>query len=267
MKAIYYFNILLPLVFFHTTTAIVAETLKPLYFNFEILKGKSKASLPNILYPTTLLTREENKYYEYISGGELTLLTYTENKFAIKNVKNDTHLKVKVKKLPIHDNDKFHIEYAIIVNLPLQENFISFCGSETILLDKPYIIHTTISEKNEKVSTLPYLLIFSLKKASEKEYWGNIAGIGIKFIKDKEGLVTITDVYPGTPAEKIGIKNGDKIIEINGNFVVPMSIEEVKESLLGSVGSKVKLKLLDENRREKLLEVERKIWRFMGNEN
>jgi len=270
MKVVLYSNVLLAVIFY--TAATPEIMLKPLYFSFEILKEKGKAGLSNIAYPATLLMRENNKYCEYISGGEFTLLSGTGNEFVAKNAKNDTYLKVKIKesrdsKMKPQGNNKFYIEYAITVNFPLQENFISFCGSETIFLDKPYIIHTTTSENNEKIDTLPYMLIFSLKKFPEKDYWGNMAGIGVRFNKDKEGLVEITDVYPGTPAEKIGIRRGDKVIEIDGNYVAPMSMEEVREKLFGAVGSKVKLKILDREKREKSLEVERKIWRFIEDEN
>lgn len=76
--------------------------------------------------------------------------------------------------------------------------------------------------------------------SEEEEFTGKFGGIGIQFeIKDK--LITVISPIPETPAYKLGVKPGDKIIEIDGKSAFGISNEEVFKRLKGEIGTKVKI--------------------------
>lgn len=72
----------------------------------------------------------------------------------------------------------------------------------------------------------------------------SFAGVGVRIgIKDEK--ITIIDVLPNTPASKVGLIPGLVIQEIDGMTTNGMQLEDCTRLLRGSVGSKVKLELID----------------------
>lgn len=71
---------------------------------------------------------------------------------------------------------------------------------------------------------------------------GQYGGIG-SLIKQQGDYVVISDPYDNFPAQKAGLKAGDKIIEIDGKSVVGKSTSEVSEFLKGTAGTELKLKI------------------------
>lgn len=67
---------------------------------------------------------------------------------------------------------------------------------------------------------------------------GEYGGIGA-LIQKQDDFVVITDPYEGFPAQKAGLKAGDKIIEIDGKKAEKMSASEVSNLLKGIPGSKI----------------------------
>lgn len=60
-----------------------------------------------------------------------------------------------------------------------------------------------------------------------------------------DGGFDIVDVYANSPAEEAGLKNGDKVIAVNGKAAVAvLSILDFCKLLLGPVGSKLKLDIV-----------------------
>lgn len=80
---------------------------------------------------------------------------------------------------------------------------------------------------------------------------GNFEGIGIQFNVLKDTLYVISPISGG-PSEKVGLRAGDRIIEIDGENVAGIEIttKGVRDRLLGEKGSKVnvgiKRKAVDE---------------------
>jgi len=68
------------------------------------------------------------------------------------------------------------------------------------------------------------------------------AAIGV-YIQAQGPQVEIIEVMAGSPAERAGLKAGDKILAIDGESVTSNSLESVATSLRGAPGSRVSLKI------------------------
>ncbi len=71
---------------------------------------------------------------------------------------------------------------------------------------------------------------------------GQYGGIGA-LIRKHDDYVYISEPYEGNPAEKSGIKAGDKIIEIDGKDMVKKSSADVSAALKGPKGTDVVIKV------------------------
>jgi len=69
---------------------------------------------------------------------------------------------------------------------------------------------------------------------------GSYEGIGA-YVDTGGDFLTITSPIPGSPADKAGLKPGDKIIAIDGKDMTGISPEVVRQKVLGPAGSTVKL--------------------------
>lgn len=72
---------------------------------------------------------------------------------------------------------------------------------------------------------------------------GNYVGIGIYMSLDKNDNVVIVSAIAGTPAEEAGLKPEDIIVEVNGENVIGLSMEDVANKVKGEAGTKVKIKV------------------------
>lgn len=80
-------------------------------------------------------------------------------------------------------------------------------------------------------------------KEFEDEVRGSFEGIGAELgVKDK--LLTIVAPLKNTPAEKAGLKSGDKIIEIDGKSTATLSSDEAVKLIRGPKGTSVALTIL-----------------------
>jgi carboxyl-terminal processing protease len=79
--------------------------------------------------------------------------------------------------------------------------------------------------------------------AFNREGLGNAyGGLGM-LIESQEGLVTVTKVFPGTPAERGGVMPGDRIVRVGDRSTLNLKIEDVSNMLLGPIGTDVKVSL------------------------
>jgi carboxyl-terminal processing protease len=72
---------------------------------------------------------------------------------------------------------------------------------------------------------------------------GRYGGVGM-LIEDQQGTIVISRVYPNTPAERAGMLEGDRIIEIEGQSTRGWKTQQVSEKMQGEPGSPVKAKFL-----------------------
>ncbi|MCJ7434531.1 MAG: PDZ domain-containing protein, partial [Anaerolineales bacterium] len=83
---------------------------------------------------------------------------------------------------------------------------------------------------------------------------GEYEGIGA-YVDTTNDYLTVISPIPGSPAEKVGIKSGDKIVEIDGEDMTGVEPELARRKVLGPAGSVVKLSIAREGE-PKLLEFE-----------
>lgn len=78
--------------------------------------------------------------------------------------------------------------------------------------------------------------------AVNSELEGSFSGVGISF-QILNDTITIVEVITGGPAEKVGLKAGDRIVTVDGESMVGEDItnEDVFKTLRGTKGSKVVL--------------------------
>ncbi len=83
---------------------------------------------------------------------------------------------------------------------------------------------------------------------------GKFGGIGIQ-VGIRDGFLTVIAPIEGSPAWKVGVKAGDKIVKIDGEITQGITLNEAVSKIRGAPGSKVKLSLLRKDV-DHLIEVE-----------
>lgn len=106
----------------------------------------------------------------------------------------------------------------------------------------------------------PYTEFVSEAKMAEFEQMttGKYGGVG-SLIRQKSDYVIIAQPYEGSPADRAGLKIGDRILEIGGEDAKGFTVEQVSSRLKGDPGTsvKVKVKQLDGTIKEVAIQRER----------
>lgn len=72
---------------------------------------------------------------------------------------------------------------------------------------------------------------------------GNYGGLGIR-IDEKDGWITVVQTLPNTPAERAGLRPGDRLIEADGVSMADWTPDDAVRVLRGPKGSPVDLKIV-----------------------
>jgi carboxyl-terminal processing protease len=82
---------------------------------------------------------------------------------------------------------------------------------------------------------------------------GSFVGIGIRFQIHKDTLMVVATI-PGGPSEKLGILPGDKITKIENENIAGIGLKntQVREKLMGELGTKVKIEIMRKNGKKPL---------------
>ncbi len=82
---------------------------------------------------------------------------------------------------------------------------------------------------------------------------GDFGGLGIE-IATKDGMLVVVAPMEGTPAARVGIKSGDVIVKIDGEYLKEVSLVDVVKRLRGPKGTSVTLSVMRKDRPGKLKE-------------
>lgn len=90
----------------------------------------------------------------------------------------------------------------------------------------------------------PYTTFFTPEEAKdfEIEIKGSFEGVGMEVGK-KDGVIVVISPLPGGPAEKAGIKTGDKIIKINDQSALDISVDQAVKIIRGQRGTEVSIQV------------------------
>lgn len=73
---------------------------------------------------------------------------------------------------------------------------------------------------------------------------GEVSGVGLRLIMDKRtSQVVIWDALKNSPAQEAGIRQGDRLVRIDGKPTALMSLEQAIEAIQGEIGTDVTLQL------------------------
>lgn len=87
---------------------------------------------------------------------------------------------------------------------------------------------------------------------------GKFYGIGVVVAPGKDNLITVVSPIKGSPADKAGIKAGDKILKVDDKEYSAEQLSDATNGIKGEKGTKVKLTILSKGEnRTKDVEVER----------
>src|SRR6266478_2227041 len=86
-------------------------------------------------------------------------------------------------------------------------------------------------------------------KEMKTETEGEFGGLGIR-IAIRDNILTVITPLPGTPAYRLGILPNDRIVKINGDSTMDITIEQAVKKLRGSPGSKITLTIGREGEKE-----------------
>lgn len=83
------------------------------------------------------------------------------------------------------------------------------------------------------------------QKALEGEY----TGVGLGARRTADGRVEVAEVQPGSPADRAGVRVGDRLLAVDGRKVTRRPVTEVVAALRGGKGTDVALELERDGRR------------------
>jgi len=137
----------------------------------------------------------------------------------------------------------------------VQQNQLKF-GRLLRLVDSYYVDSANIDKLTEKaivhlLSELDPHSVYMSKDEVDKmnePLVGNFEGIGISFNIFKDTLL-VTTTIAGGPSEKVGLRAGDRIVEVDGKIIAGKGIKnsDVFDMLRGNKGTTVNLKVLRKN--------------------
>ncbi len=102
----------------------------------------------------------------------------------------------------------------------------------------------------------PYTVFMDPKEVKEfnDEIEGEFEGIGAE-VGIKQGVLTIIAPLQDSPAEKAGLRAGDKVLKVDGESTAEMSIDEAVSKMRGKKGTEVKLTIFRNNGDDKTKEI------------
>src|SRR6056297_287808 len=124
------------------------------------------------------------------------------------------------------------------------------------IIEKDYVNYNEIKNKELTYNAIRGMLnsldnhttFFSPdeKEAFISDLEGSFGGIGIRI--DKRGdYIVIVSAIEGTPAFEKGLSAGDRIVEVDGESVIGISLNGIMKRIRGKIGTKVEIGIMRKN--------------------
>lgn len=78
----------------------------------------------------------------------------------------------------------------------------------------------------------------------KEDLTGNYSGIGVRIAPGEDDLITVVTVFRDSPADKAGIRTGDKVIIIAGEDATTWTVDEGASKMRGEPGTVVEITVL-----------------------
>ncbi|CAO3351911.1 S41 family peptidase [Azospirillum palustre] len=85
------------------------------------------------------------------------------------------------------------------------------------------------------------------RASNERAQREGYGGVGLSLDTTSNGRVIVHDVMPHSPAERVGIVDGDQLLAIDGDLTTRMSAADMRERLRGPTGTLVTLTVARDN--------------------
>ncbi len=130
--------------------------------------------------------------------------------------------------------DKLTEDFQEALNV-VEENYVDKTESEKVLESSVQGMLYTLDPHSQFFTQKEFKKLF--EDQSSRFY-----GIGVSILSHRDGTY-IQSIIKGTPAEKAGLRYGDKFIEIDGKDANKWASQEVSKNVRGERGSNVKVKM------------------------
>ena len=122
----------------------------------------------------------------------------------------------------------------------VNDKFVQTKATSTLATDKDRV-YGAIKGMVDSLGD-PYTTFFPPVEAKnfESEIEGNFEGVGME-MGIKNGFLTVVTPMKGSPAEKAGMRSGDKVIQIDSVITLDMSIDQAVKLIRGKKGTTVTL--------------------------
>ncbi len=74
--------------------------------------------------------------------------------------------------------------------------------------------------------------------------YGKYGGVGIEIgVRGEDKILTVISAMDESPAQRVGIRSGDKVMEVDGHSMVGMTTRDASRLLRGEAGTTIKIKI------------------------
>jgi carboxyl-terminal processing protease len=132
--------------------------------------------------------------------------------------------------------DKNSVRKFIQVKELLEQGFYQEVDTDTLLEGAVAGMADSLQDPYTVYFTKEQMQLFNEKSK------GSYVGIGVVVTMGQDGLLTVVEPFENSPADKVGIKKGDKIIEVDGEDVTGERDSDLIVSMIkGEENTKVKI--------------------------
>lgn len=132
----------------------------------------------------------------------------------------------------------------------LNEKFVSRSGSsssEVLSTPNQERVYGAIKGMTQSLGD-PYTIFLppTENEVFSENIQGEFGGVGME-VGQRDGVLTVISPLKDTPAERAGLKPGDKILAINGTSTENTSLQSAVQKIRGEIGTEVTLTILSED--------------------